>query len=735
MFDEFEDGKTVENETSGDPSLTSILAEVKGSAFINGEQKLPPDLLEERAARIMREADAMSKPATPKPSSPNLSQINIGDTSHATDSIGDNSYSTNNFKEESYPTEHFYPTNETPSSFGSELQSARVRASDSDLGARSSNVFSATIADEQDEASVEFFDFEQATKSDSMRSEWNEPAGSDDYSADEDIFVEPSLKLAASKFAVSCNSISIRLLPASAICVLMILITYVFESGRLMPFGIGYSLAATSATLIFLLLVVMLLCSDIIVRGVDFLKRGAPNVESLILFSCVFSIISALFTILSDTAQMLPFCTVSAITLTLAGFGEKYNLRAFTETLKTTLETKEPFGVQAEHNTDIDKTVLKKKHNTTEGFYTSLIQPDIAEILFKFAAPVLLILSLVLTIITVLVRGEPQHSLHILSAMLAAAAPFSALLSFAIPFMIIARAARKSGSAIAGWCGADEIWATDGVCITDDDLFPPGMLKLTSVKVYDGASSEIAIRYTSNIIIRSGSGLSGLFAEVLRQQGISTMKVKDFVCHESGIEGIINSDKVCVGSAAFMNLQGVRVPDEANIKNALFTSINGRLTAMFAIDYKPLPSVQSALIDMMKWRIDLFFAMRDFNVTPAMVGQKFKVPFDSFVFIPTKDSYAISDLYSQRDGMLVSVLARDGLGPYSQTVTGGRLLRSASFLATILSVASALVGVLIMFFMTLTGAFSSASPGNLIIFMLCMLASVLIVCGYVKLKK
>ncbi|MCL2539708.1 MAG: hypothetical protein FWE66_05160, partial [Oscillospiraceae bacterium] len=388
-----------------------------------------------------------------------------------------------------------------------------------------------------------------------------------------------------------------------------------------------------------------------------------------------------------------------------------------------------------EYNAEIDKSVLKKAFDRTDGFYNNLLQPDITEQAYRYAAPALLIGALVLTILIVIVRGGVENSLHILSALLAAAAPFSALLSYSVPFGTVVRAIRKSGAAIAGWGGADDICYTDGVCVTDDDLFPPGMLRLSGVKVYDGASPENAMRYTASLIISSASGLTSLFSEVLKQQGMSPVRVENFECHESGISALVRNDQVSTGSAAYMNLLGVRVPDDTSMKNAVYTAVNGRLVAMFAIDYKPLPSVQSALISMLKWQIDLYFAMRDFNVTPAMVGQKFKVPFDSFVFIPAKDSYMISDLHSGRSGRMAAVLVREGLSPFAEAITGGRLLKSAALFATILSVVSAALGVLIMFYMCVTGSFLSASPGNLVVFMLCMLATVLIVCGYVRLKK
>jgi len=547
---------------------------------------------------------------------------------------------------------------------------------------------------------------------------------------------EPPLKHAIRKFAIACNSISIRVIPAAIITIIMLVLTFTFEAGLIIPFGIGQNLDYAAGILIISLLIVMMLCSDVLVRGFDFLVKGEPNAETLILFSCAFSIISAAFTMITDMALLLPFNAVSALSLTFAALAEKYNLRAITDSLKNATGSSEPYGVQAEYNKDIDRTVLKKVYNRTNGFYNNLMQPDITEITYRFAAPVLLIASLLLTLIIVIFReGVLVYSLHILSALLAAAAPFSALLAFSIPFATVVRATRGSGVALAGWGGADDIYYTDGVCVTDDDLFPPGMLKLSGVKVYDGASPEDSISYTASLIISSGSGLSNLFTEVLKQQGLNSLEIEDFECHESGISAKIKGQKVATGSAAFMNLQGVRVPDDTNMKNAVYTSVDSRLVAMFAIDYKPLPSVQSALISMLKWRIDLYFAMRDFNVTPSMVGQKFKVPFDSFVFIPAKDSYRISDLHTDEPGQMSAILSREGLNPFAESITSGRLLRSAAFFASILSIASAALGVMIMFYIYWTGAFLSASPGNLVIFMLCMLATVLIVCGYVRLKK
>lgn len=720
-------------------SFTSILADVKGSAFIEGEMKTPSTLLEAEAERILREAALLaggtpagsqsSAPPKAEPSIVEQPKVNIYESEssnyEAPESDADElteEYSKITYDEPDFPDASDIPMITTTSE---NSETPRPMFAE-DLPAVDIPV------DEEFEA--------VARASEARRIMFNQAIVADDEDfgrepEEDELFEEPRLKDQAIKFARSCNSISRRLLPATLITVIMVLITFVYEADMLVPYGIGDSLERAAGTLVVLLLIVMMLCVEIIIRGVNSLIDGKPNAETLILFSCAFSILSATFTIISGSALMLPFCAVSALSLLIASYGERSNLRAMTDTLKTVISSAEPYGVQAEFNENLENTVLKKTYSRTEGFYTNMIQQDISEVLYQFATPILLIASLVISCIYVIIDGGVENSLHILSALLAAAAPFSALITYSLPFGIISKAASKMGVAIAGWGGADDIAHTDGACVTDEDMFPEGTLRLSGVKVFDGAPQNNVLCYTGSLIIASGSGLASLFAEVLKEKNIIPMRVTDFECHESGISAVVQGHKVATGSAAHMNLIGVRVPDDSNLRNAVFTAVNGRLVAMFTIDYHPLPAVQKALISMIKWRIDLYFAMRDFNITPSMVGQKFKVPFESFVFMPVQDTYSISDPYSEKEGQMAAVLVRESLDPYAEAITGARLLRTSAYFASILSVISAGLGMLLTFIMMWSGSFTSATPGNLMIYGFCMLAAVFVICAYVKVRK
>jgi hypothetical protein len=552
---------------------------------------------------------------------------------------------------------------------------------------------------------------------------------------DEELFEEPDLKDAMKRFNIAASSITLRSAPAVIIAIFMLVLTLAFEAGWVIPFGIGRVQSTAVIVLLLGLLIIMMLCVDIVVRVAVFLIRGRANIETLILFSCVFSIFSGVFSILRDSPGVMTYAAVSAFSLAIAAVGEKYNLRAMTETLKTAAIVSEPFGLLTDYNSEIDKSVLKKVSNRTDGFYNNLMHPDVVETAYRFTAPLLLAGSLILAVVTALVRGHGEYFLYILNALLAAAAPFSALVAFAIPFRVVSKSIRKSGTAISGWGGADEMCFTDGACVTDEDLFPPGTLSFSSTKLYDHVPHEKAIAYAASLVITSGSGVGGIFAEALKQHRLKPLKVEDFNCYEGGIGGRIHGEQVAAGSAAFMNLLGIRIPDELNMKNAVYTSVNNKLAAIFVIDYLPLKSVQGALRSILKWKIKLFFAMRDFNVTPLMLEQKFKISLKDVEFLQARESYDISEQKAEKSGRMAAVLNREGLAPFAEAVTGGKLLKTTSYVSTAISIFSAILGVLIMTYLFWMGAFVSANPGNLLLYMLAMLGIVLAVCGYAKFGK
>ena len=537
---------------------------------------------------------------------------------------------------------------------------------------------------------------------------------------------EPDYSVMSRELNERSRKLTLRADIALAVSLVMAVMTVLYsKTGSL--FGFCEDIREFTALMIILQLIVMLLGLNILIRGVMSFAKGGPGAEALIAVACLVSYISAFHYIRrSDIVSGIPFCAIPAFSVAFAVWADKLQLRAMSDALKTAVSTSYPRGVMTGYSGEIDRVLVKKYPEYTKGFYNNLVQADCSEIAYRYFAPLLIFASLFLSVITSIGGGRGQYFWYFFSALTAAAAAFSSLIAFSFPFFRVTRRVRKSGAAIAGWSGADAIYFSDGVRVTDDDLFPDGTLSLSGVKIFEDVRPEKAIMYTASLIIASGSGLSGLFSDLLANQKLSTVRIDDFECFEGGVGALIRGEKVIVGSAAFMNLQGIRIPQTLNLKNAVFSAINGTLIAVFAVNYVPVGTVQSALVSLLRSKTKLYFAVRDFNVTPLMLQQKFKVPVSDVEHLPVHDTYAISSENERTVGRAEAVLCREGLGPLAEAVTGAKRLRTWTMISTIVSVVSSIIGLILVFFMCWHGGFASVSPVTLLLYMLAMLAAVLV---------
>jgi hypothetical protein len=232
------------------------------------------------------------------------------------------------------------------------------------------------------------------------------------------------------------------------------------------------------------------------------------------------------------------------------------------------------------------------------------------------------------------------------------------------------------------------------------------------------------------MILAAGSGLTRIFSDLLKEYACSIYRVEQFSCYEGGgIGAMIKGENVLVGSAAFMNLMGVRLSNNLNIKSAVFTAINEELTGVFIINYVPAGPVQSALLNLIRSKIKPLFAVRDFNITPSMVINKFSIPKEELEFPTFEARYNLSADSDERGIKPSAIMSREGLGHFVELVRGGRQLKAMTAISVMISVFGAVLGLLIMFFICWNGAYASGSPANTLTFMFSWMIPVLLLTG------
>ncbi len=541
----------------------------------------------------------------------------------------------------------------------------------------------------------------------------------EDYGDEEylDVEPDPDFKAEAARYASYVPVLRFRIWGVTVLTVLVALVTFLFAGGR-HPFGIERDATAVAVVAI-LELVAMGLGLDVLIRGAEDILKLSPGTESLVFVSCAMSVADALVMLAGGSFGMgLPMALLSCVSLLGAMSARKSMYMAYCDTLKAASASASAYGVTVDTESMAGSSVLKKVTGETEGFYTKLTTPDAGESFYDDMAPLLVIVAFVLSFLATVGHGNAAGFAHSFSILTAVAAAFPAAQIFALPFKFAASNLKKVGAAIAGFRGAEDVYYADGALITDLDIFPVGSVSMSGVKIFEGMDAQKVIGYTASLIVASDSGLRKVFEEVLVNQGLTRKRVDDFACYDGGgIGGLVEGQRVLVGTGAFMSLMGLRVPENLNVQGSVFAAVNDELAGVFALNYVPSNSVQSALVALLGTRTNLMMAVRDFNVTPNTVTQKFKVSMDGVGYLPVETTYELSqDRLSPGEGVS-AFLARSGLAPFAEVITRGRLLKIVTSVNTWVTGLGTALAMVIMFFLCWTGAFASATAGNIFLFM------------------
>jgi len=517
---------------------------------------------------------------------------------------------------------------------------------------------------------------------------------------------EDAMKAAASKL----KSLQRRLPPVYLLCILMLILTLLAGSSLGVRTDNGFELVP--AMLIVMQLGVMVLGLDVLAKGASELVSLHPGYEALVCLTNAAAAVDAVLKITgSDRSGTAPYCAVASLVLAFAMQGSRMRQAAYRDTLKTMGMASVPTVVTAEEGMIEEGTVLTKKLDGTKGFIRCLLKTDMPEKVYHKTIPFLMILILVLSGAATYLSGKGAFFCT-LAALSCAASGFTAAMVFPRPFAALAKKLVGNGAAVAGWSGASSMERAQGIIIRDTDLFPENSIRQNGMKVLSGALAERVVAYTGSVVIASGSGLKRTFGELMRQYNAPLYHVEDMeISTEGGICAFIGQDQVLVGSSAYMNLMGIRVPSNVEVAGALYTAIDHELCGVFVTHYEPSKTVQGALERLNEGRLNPIFAIRDFNITPAMMQQKFRLS-RVIHFLSAEDRYLLSR-EPETQNPPAALLSREGLWHYSETARSSRRMIRMVRRGLGMTISGTVLGLAIVFVSLSKGAFPAVAPVKL----------------------
>ena len=476
----------------------------------------------------------------------------------------------------------------------------------------------------------------------------------------------------------------------------------------------------------------MLLGIDVLVRGLFGLFRLEFGMDTLLAFASLAVLADALTMPYLDAREgQMPYCAAIVLGVALLLRGTARKRRANRLACRTAASASQPYLVTLDEGRWNGRDTYAKWSGQPIGFGRQMQASDGAERIFRRVCPLLFVGCLALSAVASVGRGAPERLLWCLAATLTAAASLSGGLCFSLPWLTLCRRLSQSGAAIAGWDGVTATGGS-GILLTDTDFFPPGCVALNGIKVFGDFPVDKVVACTASLIKESGSGLDKIFHDLLRAQGCVYRRVSQFFCYEGGLSAVIREEQVLVGSSAFMHLMDIPLPPGLNVKNAVFCAIDGELAGIFALHYSLHGTLEPSLNSLIRNHVTPVMATRDFNLIPAMLRQRFKLPVDKMEFPAAERRLELSDPDQSHSDILTAVLCREGVAPYSEAVVGACRLRRAVRTAAVLACLGAAAGLLLAFYLTYMGAYASLSASNLLVFLLMWLVPTPLIAGMVN---
>ena len=481
--------------------------------------------------------------------------------------------------------------------------------------------------------------------------------------------------------------------------------------------GMLQHLPVTAAACCALQFAIMLLCLDVVTGGILNAARGKVGAEALAVLSCLVTSLDGMIVALSDSAALhTPLCAVSSLSLLGVMLASSLSTRGIRKALRVPAIGKNFYAVTGETKLRRDELTLLKSLRSAKGFVrrTEEAAPD--ETLFHKLGPVLIALALVLSLVMAAVKKTFGDFMFIFSAILAPAAPFCALLAFALPYFVGSMRIFKCGAAIAGWSGLCDIGASRNLIVTDRDLFPESSIEMGQVRIFSDESTEKVISYAGTLVAASGSSIGGCFAKLMEENHCSPRQVENFeFLSGGGLKGIIEGHVVLCGGMELMRLMNVRIPYRLTDKTSVLLAIDGILYGIFSLNYTPLPQVRRALVELVRSGRHPVFAVRDFNVNPEMLHNTFDLATDGYDFPPYAERFAMSEP-SQGGSKIAAMICNEGLGPLTEVADVGRSMYLAVRVNLAVAVLAAVLGSLIVFVKLLTAG--SVTIGFLLLLLL-----------------
>lgn len=284
-----------------------------------------------------------------------------------------------------------------------------------------------------------------------------------------------------------------------------------------------------------------------------------------------------------------------------------------------------------EEYTGEDSSILRtEKCSFVENYFARTEKRSDAEVLSnKYLVPIILAASVIALVISAVKGGDAATNASVFSAILAVGMPVLVLMSSAFPLYKAACKLSHRDSAIIGETSVEEYAGTTMICFDDADAFPSYGVALENLRIYGKGDIETIIEQMDAVFSKLGGPLRHVFSLMVAECP-KPYNVKIAGVYEDGICASVNGSKLYIGTAEYMEKNGIRVLDTTTeiggkYFSTMYLAEENALRAKFFIRYTLDGSFETIIKKLARRGIASVILTGDSNINDELLARSLDI--------------------------------------------------------------------------------------------------------------
>ncbi len=460
---------------------------------------------------------------------------------------------------------------------------------------------------------------------------------------------------------------------------------------------------------------------DVFGKGFSSLLHGMPDRSTLVSFAVLAALLHGASLIVFDnqTGVSVPYLAVSILLLYAAMREERGRYAARARAYQAICSAEQPMAVYSHYDREDDACrAVKGPLFDEKAFLVEMERPDTVDRFSMIYVPIALAASIIFALVASVGRGEPMRFFWAFSAVLSVSAPLGLVCAFGASYNNVSRRLLASGAAIAGARQANMLRGTEEVVLVENDLFPSGSVSLESLQNMGRLSDDKVLACAAALADAAGLELGRVLTDATKERYGVTFAARNVQAVEGGLSGEIGTSRVVLGTAALMVNMGVRIHSGQGDHTCIYLVVDNVLAGVLTLRYQPTKNTYQAMRLMRRMHMNALLAVRDFNISPAMVEAEFDL---RRCFADQPDPAGVQRLlnprYAEGDAP-AAILTREGAGPFMRVLRSADKLAGAVRSALTLGAFAGICGMLIVFYLVFQNAAAALPVTNLLLYLL-----------------